>query len=102
MNEADRMKLLIKMVGIYGQAAVARRIGYSPSAVCQMLKGEYKADKRAILRRVEEEFGDTTVDCPVHGDISLKFCAEEKKKGFSTSRADIWLACRDCERRDKK
>jgi transcriptional regulator with XRE-family HTH domain len=98
MNENDRMQLLIKMAGIYGQAAVARRIGYSPSAVCQILKGEYKGDKRAILQRVEEEFGDTTADCPVYGDISLKFCAEERKKGFSTSRADIWLACRACPR----
>lgn len=48
---------------------------------------------------VDEEFGSTIVQCPVHGEISLGYCAEERKKGFSTSRADIWLACRDCAER---
>jgi len=102
MSRDDQMKLLKEMVERHGQAGVARRIERSPSAICQILKGEYKGDPAAILQLVEEEFGTTTVDCPVFGEISLKFCAEERKKGFSTSRADLWLACRDCERGGSK
>lgn len=98
MSRDDQMKLLKEMSALHGQAEVARRINVSPSSVNQILKGTYGGDPRHILQLVEEEFGTTTADCPVHGEISLKFCAEERRKGFATSRAEIWLACRSCAR----
>lgn len=101
MSQDDQMKLLIKLSKEMPQAEIARRINTSPSTINQILKGTYNqktGNAGKILQRVEEEFGSTVVDCPIHGEISLGFCAEERKKGFSTSRSAIWMACRDCER----
>jgi transcriptional regulator with XRE-family HTH domain len=96
------MTLLRKMVATYGQAEVARLIGYSPSAISQALKGSYGAGLDRILMRVAEVFGDGTVRCPIMGEIPLKRCAEERKKPFGVSspqRVRLWLACRKCEAR---
>jgi transcriptional regulator with XRE-family HTH domain len=97
MSLDDQMKLLVRLSNEMPQAEIARRIGRSASAVNQTLKGTYP-NPEIILQLVDEEFGATIVECPVHGEIPLGHCAEERKKGFSTSRADIWMACRICER----
>ncbi len=97
MSLDDQMKLLVRLSNEMPQAEIARRIGRSASAVNQTLKGTYP-NPEIILQLVDEEFGATIVECPVYGAIPLGHCAEERKKGFSTSRADIWLACRECER----
>jgi len=97
MSRDDQMQLLVKLAKEMPQAEIARRIGKSASTINQVLKGTYP-NPEAILQLVDEEFGATVVQCPVHGEISLGFCAEERKKGFSVSRAEIWLACRNCER----
>lgn len=97
MSRDDQMQLLLKLATEMPQAEIARRIGKSASAINQVLKGTYP-NPEIILQLIDEEFGSTVVDCPIHGEISLGFCAEERKKGFSTSRSAIWMACRDCER----
>lgn len=98
MSQSARLQLLVKLSKEMPQAEIARRVGKSASTINQVLKGTYP-NPETILQLVDEEFGSTVVQCPVHGEISLGFCAEERKKGFSTSRADIWLACRDCAER---
>lgn len=98
MNHHDQMQLLVKLAREMPQAEIARRIGKSASTINQVLKGTY-SNPETILQLVDEEFGATIIQCPIHGEISLGYCAEERKKGFSTSRAEIWLACRDCQAR---
>ena len=98
----DNMALLRKAVAADGQAAVARRIGYSPSAVNQALKGSYGGSLDNLLARVAEVFGSDTVCCPVMGEISLRRCAEERRKPFAATsplRARLFRACRECTRR---
>jgi predicted transcriptional regulator len=50
----ERMKLLHDAVGRHGQAAAARAMGYSPSAVNQALHGKYGGSLDNLLDRVEE------------------------------------------------
>lgn len=95
----ERMALLLRAVNEKGQAQVARELGYSASALNQVLKGSYKGELNNLLRRVAEVYGAETVNCPVMGDISLGRCAEEKKKPFSASsplRVRLFKACREC------
>jgi len=95
----DPMILLRQAVASEGQAAVARQLGYSPSAVNQALKGTYRGSLDNLLQRVAETYGNGTVDCPVMGEISLKRCALERRKPFSVSspqRVKLYVACRRC------
>lgn len=99
MTQTDRMTLLLRMVTEKGQAQVARELGYSASALNQVIKGSYKGELNNLLQRVAEVYGAETVVCPVMGDISLGRCAEEKKKPFSASsplRVRLFKACREC------
>lgn len=95
----DHMALLKEAVEAHGQSAVARQIGYSPSAVNQVLKGKYRGNPDGIMQRVAEVYGSGTVECPVLGEIPLSRCADERKKTFAPSspvRAQLWRACREC------
>lgn len=96
MNKLD---LLEKMVGIYGQSTVAKTIGYSPSAVNQALHGKYKGRVDALLQCVNDTYGVGTVVCPVMGEISIQRCADERKKPFAASspqRVRLFIMCRKC------
>lgn len=98
----DAMALLQKAVESDGQAAVARQLGYSPSAVNQALKGTYGGSLDNLLQRVAETFGHETVHCPVMGEIPLRRCAEERRKPFSVTspqRVKLYVACRRCRLR---
>ncbi|MDL2320745.1 helix-turn-helix domain-containing protein [Desulfosarcina sp. OttesenSCG-928-B08] len=93
------MELLKAKVAELGQAPVARKLGYSPSAINQVLKGTYGGGLENLMRRVAETFGDQTVFCPVMGEIPLQRCAEERKKPFSATspqRVRLFQACQDC------
>ena len=95
----DSMALLQDAVKSFGQAAVARAIGYSPSAVNQALKGTYGGRLDNLLRKVKEVYGDDRVVCPILGDISLSKCADERRRPFGISnpqRTRLWQACRTC------
>ncbi|MFH1984149.1 MAG: helix-turn-helix transcriptional regulator [Pseudomonadota bacterium] len=98
---SDASNLLREIVCIHGQAAVARALGYSPSAVNQALKGTYGAGLENILQAVVDAYGRGSVACPVMGEIPIRRCAEERKKPFAASspqRARLFMACQQCTR----
>jgi transcriptional regulator with XRE-family HTH domain len=93
------MALLTQQVGKLGQAEVARRLGYSPSAINQVIHGNYKGDATAILTKVEEIFGKTTIICPILGEITLGKCADNRKRPFAATnpiRVRLYRACKTC------
>lgn len=101
MTQHDRMDLLRAKVAELGQAEVARRIGKSDSAICQVLAGNYKGNPDNILALVEEQFGSATVNCPVLGEIPLKRCAENRRRPFAATnptRVRLYRACKECKR----
>jgi transcriptional regulator with XRE-family HTH domain len=96
----DRMRLLQKAVTDQGQSAVARALGYSVSAINQVLHGKYRGSKDNVLQRVAEVFGTGKVRCPVMGPVNLSRCAAERAKPFAASspqRVRLYFACRTCK-----
>lgn len=85
-----------------GQAAVARRIGYSPTVVSQVLSGKYQGDLRRVQRAVEGALLHATVDCPVLGDLPLQRCIEHQrgpKRFTNPMRVALSRACPTCPNR---
>jgi hypothetical protein len=81
------------------QAAVARRLKVSPSAVNQVLKGTYKGSLQGLKDRVNGVMMGQTVDCPVFGDMPTNVCQDwqNKPKAFTNSiRSQMYDACRAC------
>jgi len=99
MTTTDRMQLLRDKCAELGQAEVARRLDYSPSAINQALQGKYQGALDNLLTRVEEIFGCTTVMCPILGEISLRKCSENRKRPFAATnplRVQLYRQCRKC------
>ena len=85
-----------------GQSAVAKRIGYSTTVVCQVLKGNYKGDLSRVQRAVEGALMHATVDCPVIGDIPLQRCIEHQrgpKRYTNPMRVQLAHTCPTCPNR---
>lgn len=100
MTKEDRLTLLLRTIEEKGQAATARALGVSASALSQIKTGSYGADMTHILMKVSEIFGTETVNCPVMGMIPLRRCAAERRKpcaATSPQRVRLWQACRDCK-----
>lgn len=100
MTTSDKMQLLRTKVAELGQAEVARRIGYSSSTISQVLSAKYTGDPATVLNKVEEIFGNSTVDCPYFGHpISLAVCAGHRARPFAATnpqRVQLYRACRNC------
>lgn len=100
MEKQELTQLLKDKVKERTQAQVARDLGYSASAVNQVLHGKYKGDTEAFYRAVLEVFGGTIVTCPVLGQIPLKDCAQNQRKPFGGQNSQavrLYKTCRDCE-----
>ena len=78
-------------------SAVARRIGYSVSAVSAVLSGAYKGDLGAVEARVRGAYMGEIVECPVLGEIARDHCMEEQARKYvatSATRTKLFRACR--------
>jgi transcriptional regulator with XRE-family HTH domain len=100
MTQLEQMDLLKAKCTETSQAAVARRLGMSASTINQVLKGTYPGNPtEKILLQVEEIFGQTTIDCPVVGEITLGKCAEHRRRPFAATnpmRVQLYRACQTC------
>lgn len=100
MTKTELHQLLIEKIQSNSQARVGRDLGYSASAVNQILHGKYKGDNEAFYQAVLETYGGTEVYCPVWGQIALKECVKNQKKpygGQNSKAVELYKACRDCE-----
>lgn len=100
MTRPDAMQLFIQKCDELGQAAVAKAIGKSASAVNQLYHGNYKAEPGVILELIVEQFGGLFATCPVDGDITLATCARNRRKPFESATnphaVRLYRACRKC------
>lgn len=95
---ADWLVELARITDTEGLRGAASRIGYSRSAISNVLNGKYA---RGDLVRVEEMVRGAlmaaTVDCPVLGEIGRDRCLTEQDEPFratSAFRAQLYHACR--------
>lgn len=100
MDDAlDWMRLLREAVDAASGTAVAKRLGYSPAVVSQVLKGKYAGRTDLVRQRVIEVYGATSVPCPVLGEIPLSRCAAERNRPFAATnplRVRLWQTCPTC------
>lgn len=79
------------------QAAVARRLSYSPSAISATLANTYGGDVEGIAERVRGAFMNHRVDCPIKGAMGRNICLQWQAKDFaptSSDRVRMYHACR--------
>lgn len=100
MTSIDAMKLFKDKVDQLGQAQVSRDLKVSPAAVSQLYHDNYKASPDNILALVIEVYGGLSVDCPVRGEVSLSWCAQQRRKPYETvtnpEAARLYKACKRC------
>lgn len=79
------------------QAAVARRMRYSPTVINQLLAAKYEGSRAAVEAAFKGAFGGATVTCPVVGEIASHVCAEHQRAPFAMTnpmRTRLYRACR--------
>lgn len=99
MTKDDRLDLLRKKVAETSQAEVARRTGYQATTINQVLHGKYPGSPDTVLKKVEEVYSqDATISCPVLGDITPGYCAEQRNLPFSPDQISVALrrTCPTC------
>ncbi len=102
MSEPEWIAVLRSECKRTTQTAVAARIGYSPSAVNQVLKGAYKGDVRRVQQAVEGALMKLTVNCPLIGELSRERCVEYQRRGFAATnplRVALSKTCPTCANR---
>lgn len=81
------------------QAAVARQLGVSASALNQVLKGVYKGQVTRIQTLIEGRLMNQTVACPVAGDLPKHKCLEHQARDVRMATVNplfsrLYRACR--------
>ncbi|MBX3580799.1 MAG: transcriptional regulator [Rhizobiaceae bacterium] len=80
-----------------GLAGAEKRIGYSRSAISNVLAGKYTGDTARVAEMVRGALMAATVECPILGEIGRDRCLQEQKEPFratSRHRAQLFHACR--------
>lgn len=91
---------LLELAGLADRESLAgagKRIGYSRSAISNVIGGKYTGDLGRVEEMVRGALMALTVECPVLGEIGRDRCLQEQKEPFratSRHRAQIYHACR--------
>ncbi|MDR1397208.1 MAG: hypothetical protein LBJ14_05700 [Desulfarculales bacterium] len=81
------------------QAAVADLIGYSTTAINQMLANRYVGNSGRIQAAVEGKFMGQTLICPVLGEVTKDICLEKQGLPFAATNAQrvkLYKTCKNC------
>lgn len=100
MTNIDAMQLFRAKCDQLGQAQVAKDLNRSASAINQLYHDKYQGAPDTILSLVIEVYGGLSVDCPARGEVSLSWCARQRRKPFEAvinpEAARLYRACRKC------
>lgn len=94
----DWIVILAEACDRESQSAIARKVGYSPSAISQVLSNTYQnGDIARVEQAVRGALMSETVDCPVMGEMPHNTCIQWQRKPFATTnshRIRMHQACR--------
>ena len=79
------------------QSAVARKTGYSASAISQVLSNSYLGDIGRVEQAVRGAVMSESVECPVMGNLPRNSCISWQRKPFAATNAHrvrMFQACR--------
>lgn len=95
---SDWIVILAEACDRESQSAIARKVGYSPSAISQVLSNTYQnGDIARVEQAVRGALMSETVDCPVMGEMPHNTCIQWQRKPFATTnshRIRMHQACR--------
>lgn len=80
-----------------GLRGAEKRVGYSPSALSNVLNNRYPGDLARVEEKVRGALMGQTVICPALGEIGRDQCLDWQKKPFaatSSVRVAVYRACR--------
>lgn len=101
----DEISLLKKACEETNQAKVAKKIGYSTTVVSLVLKGKYTGDMDKIKHTIRTRLGNSSVNCPILGEIENDRCLKEQSKPFSSASSHsvrMFKACMNCQYNTKR
>jgi len=88
-----------------GRKQVANEIGYSVTAISQVLNGKYPGDLGRVEQSVRGAYMGATVLCPVLGELEKQKCFKHQrnKQAVNPMRVQLYRACNsgDCPNSDK-
>lgn len=94
----DWIVILAEACDRESQSAIARKVGYSPSAISQVLSNTYQnGDIARVEQAVRGALMAETVNCPVMGEMPHNTCIQWQRKPFATTnshRIRMHQACR--------
>ena len=94
----DWLLELARLADDEGLAGAKKRIGYSRSAISNVINGKYPGDLTRFEQMVRGALMSLLVECPVLGTIGRDRCLTEQKEPFratSRHRAQLYHACRN-------
>lgn len=98
-DTSDWVLELARLADAEGLGGAGKKIGYSRSAVSNVLNGKYGAgDLARVENMVRGALMAETVECPVIGTIGRDRCLTEQNEPFratSAFRAQLYHACRN-------
>lgn len=94
----DWVNELAALVDQIGLKAAGARVGYSGSAMSQVINAKYPGDLAAVEAEVRSALLSPTVDCPVLDEITREICLEYQAKPFSAASARSALVFHACKR----
>lgn len=87
------------------QSAVADELGYSPTVISQVLKGNYSGDNTKVEAKVRGMYMGAMVQCHiVGGAIPRNRCIEQQGRPFAATnplRVQLYHACPTCKNNTK-
>lgn len=93
----DWVLVLAEACATSTQAAVAKQLGYSASAISATLVNSYRGDVGEIAERVRGLLMAAEVECPRKGRMNRNTCLQWQAKPFaptSSDRVAMFRACR--------
>lgn len=103
----DWIAALVRACDVASQNQVARRLGYTPAVVSQVIRNRYGAQMGAIEERVRAIYLGGDLDCPALGTIGSETCLRWRDRSKALSSASpaivrMFRACQVCHRNARR
>lgn len=78
------------------QSKVAKLLGYTPSAISQVINNKYSVADFALEEKVRGRFMSQTVECPIAGELRRDLCQKYQVKKTPASSSGLAAIMRHC------
>lgn len=79
------------------QSVVAKKLGYTPSAISQVINAKYDSESPVLEEKVRGMFMSQTVECPITGKLRRHLCQKYQAKKTAASSSTLAAIMRHCK-----